>query len=213
MARGPHASARLPSEGKCPLAHPAFARQQWGYRGYPLSPGLSKPLLAVVWFAGPLIDILVQAYVGAVSDNCGLRWARRRPYLLAGMVVTVLSMTGPRVGAGTRSGEGGRGAMVGAVSGGYRACKYLAQPSNAPEWPLSLVLQAVTRLTAPFVQAVDVTIAPNAGLDYSWALSAWGTFAIIGAETRGASIVRSTSGASSDTAASRLEGSRGGETS
>ena len=61
---------------------------------YLLSLGISKQLLALVWLAGPLMGILVQPYVGALSDNCRISWGRRRPYLLGGTVVTILSMTG-----------------------------------------------------------------------------------------------------------------------
>ncbi|SPO03028.1 related to sucrose transporter SUT1D [Cephalotrichum gorgonifer] len=59
---------------------------------YLLSLGMSKPLLAAVWFAGPLAGIVVQPCVGALSDGCRLPYGRRRPYLLGGTAVTVFSM-------------------------------------------------------------------------------------------------------------------------
>ena len=61
---------------------------------YLLTLGIPKPLLAPIWFAGPLMGILVQPYIGALSDACQVRWGRRRPYLLFGTGMTVLSMMG-----------------------------------------------------------------------------------------------------------------------
>lgn len=61
---------------------------------YLLTLGIPKPLLAPTWFAGPLMGILVQPYIGALSDGSRVPWGRRRPYLLAGTGVTVLSMLG-----------------------------------------------------------------------------------------------------------------------
>jgi solute carrier family 45 protein 1/2/4 len=50
-----------------------------------LSLGLSKSMLALVWIAGPLSGVLVQPYVGLKSDNCRIRWGRRRPFIVAGI--------------------------------------------------------------------------------------------------------------------------------
>lgn len=76
-----------------------------------LSLGLTKQLLALVWFAGPLMGICVQPCVGALSDDCRLSWGRRRPYLLGGMAVTVLSMMG-LAWVRELAGGGARGAAV-----------------------------------------------------------------------------------------------------
>lgn len=59
---------------------------------YLLSLGMSKSWLAMVWVAGPLSGVLVQPIIGSLSDNCKISWGRRRPYMLAGTVATVLSL-------------------------------------------------------------------------------------------------------------------------
>ncbi|KAF2750303.1 hypothetical protein M011DRAFT_492539 [Sporormia fimetaria CBS 119925] len=59
---------------------------------YLLSLGLSKSLLALVWIAGPLSGVLVQPYVGLKSDNCRIRWGRRRPFIVGGAIATIISL-------------------------------------------------------------------------------------------------------------------------
>lgn len=59
---------------------------------YLLSLGLSKSLLALVWIAGPLSGTLVQPYVGMLSDNCRVRWGKRKPFMLGGAAATIASL-------------------------------------------------------------------------------------------------------------------------
>ncbi|GME46147.1 Major facilitator superfamily domain general substrate transporter [Neofusicoccum parvum] len=59
---------------------------------YLLSLGLSKSLLALVWIAGPLSGTLVQPYVGLKSDNCRLKYGKRRPFIIGGAVSTIISL-------------------------------------------------------------------------------------------------------------------------
>ncbi|KAF1957392.1 hypothetical protein CC80DRAFT_43611 [Byssothecium circinans] len=59
---------------------------------YLLSLGLSKSMLALVWIAGPLSGTLVQPYVGMKSDNCRIRWGRRRPFIAGGAIATILCL-------------------------------------------------------------------------------------------------------------------------
>ncbi|KAG5972386.1 hypothetical protein E4U55_000833 [Claviceps digitariae] len=59
---------------------------------YLLSLGLSKSLMALVWIAGPLTGTLVVPYVGILSDNCRVRWGRRRPFMIGGTVATVMGL-------------------------------------------------------------------------------------------------------------------------
>ncbi|KAG6006007.1 hypothetical protein E4U54_000251 [Claviceps lovelessii] len=59
---------------------------------YLLSLGLSKSLMALVWIAGPLTGTLVVPYVGILSDNCRVRWGKRRPFMIGGTVATVLGL-------------------------------------------------------------------------------------------------------------------------
>ncbi|KAK4189551.1 major facilitator superfamily domain-containing protein [Podospora australis] len=59
---------------------------------YLLSLGLSKSLMALVWIAGPLSGTLVQPYVGMLSDNCRLRWGKRKPFMVGGALATICSL-------------------------------------------------------------------------------------------------------------------------
>ena len=59
---------------------------------YLLSLGLSKSLMALVWIAGPLSGTLVQPYVGMLSDNCRLRWGKRKPFMVVGALATIVSL-------------------------------------------------------------------------------------------------------------------------
>jgi hypothetical protein len=49
-------------------------------------------MLALVWIAGPLSGVLVQPYVGLKSDNCRLRWGKRRPFIVGGAAATIISL-------------------------------------------------------------------------------------------------------------------------
>ncbi|KAF2666311.1 MFS general substrate transporter [Microthyrium microscopicum] len=59
---------------------------------YLLSLGLDKALLALVWLAGPLSGVIVQPYVGIKSDRCRSRWGKRRPFVAAGALSTMVSV-------------------------------------------------------------------------------------------------------------------------
>lgn len=58
---------------------------------YLLSLGMSKALVAFVWLAGPLTGVLVQPYIGILSDRSRNRWGKRKPFMLAGTIGTVIS--------------------------------------------------------------------------------------------------------------------------
>jgi solute carrier family 45 protein 1/2/4 len=59
---------------------------------YLLSLGLSKSLMALVWIAGPLSGTLVQPYIGIRSDNCRLKWGKRKPFMVVGAIATILAL-------------------------------------------------------------------------------------------------------------------------
>ena len=44
--------------------------------------GLAKSQTSLVWIAPPLSGLIVQPIVGVLSDSSGLRWGRRRPFML-----------------------------------------------------------------------------------------------------------------------------------
>lgn len=56
---------------------------------YLLSLGMSKALVAFVWLAGPMTGVLVQPYIGIISDRCRIPWGRRKPFMIAGTLGTV----------------------------------------------------------------------------------------------------------------------------
>ncbi|KXX75556.1 General alpha-glucoside permease [Madurella mycetomatis] len=59
---------------------------------YLLSLGITKSLMALVWIAGPLSGTLVQPYIGMLSDNCRIRWGKRKPFMIGGAVATIVSL-------------------------------------------------------------------------------------------------------------------------
>jgi solute carrier family 45 protein 1/2/4 len=36
--------------------------------------------------------VLVQPYVGLKSDNCRIRWGKRRPFIVGGAIATIVSL-------------------------------------------------------------------------------------------------------------------------
>lgn len=54
--------------------------------------GLSKSLMSLVWIAGPVSGLIAQPIFGSLSDRCTIKWGRRRPFLVGGTIVTILSM-------------------------------------------------------------------------------------------------------------------------
>ncbi|KAL4928712.1 bifunctional K:H/Na:H antiporter NHX1 [Aspergillus undulatus] len=59
---------------------------------YLLSLGMSKALLAFVWIAGPTTGTLVQPYIGIRSDNCRISWGKRKPFMIVGGAVTMITL-------------------------------------------------------------------------------------------------------------------------
>lgn len=60
---------------------------------YLLSLGMSKPLMSLVWLAGPLSGSIGQPIIGVLSDKCTSRFGRRRPFIVAGAAATIVSLT------------------------------------------------------------------------------------------------------------------------
>ena len=59
---------------------------------YLLQLGLSKSRTSAVWIAGPLSGIIMQPLVGVFADSSTSKYGRRRPYMLGGALVVVLSL-------------------------------------------------------------------------------------------------------------------------
>lgn len=59
---------------------------------YLLSLGLTKSNTSLVWIAGPLSGLIVQPIVGVIADESTSKWGRRRPFIMAGAVVSGLCL-------------------------------------------------------------------------------------------------------------------------
>lgn len=59
---------------------------------YLLSLGIPPPLTPLVWLAGPLSGLIIQPVVGVFSDTLDWKMGRRRPFILIGALLTILSM-------------------------------------------------------------------------------------------------------------------------
>lgn len=64
-----------------------------GQRAIELVPeNLRNTAVGLTTFAGLMLAIGVQPVIGALSDSTGSRWGRRRPYLVAGTLITIASL-------------------------------------------------------------------------------------------------------------------------
>lgn len=54
--------------------------------------GLPSKFTGIVWLAGPIAGIVAQPIVGSMSDACTSPLGRRRPFILAGTLLTCLSL-------------------------------------------------------------------------------------------------------------------------
>ncbi|KAK5042875.1 hypothetical protein LTR84_012425 [Exophiala bonariae] len=52
---------------------------------------MSKALVAFVWLAGPLTGVFVQPYIGILSDRSRISWGKRKPFMVAGALGTVVA--------------------------------------------------------------------------------------------------------------------------
>ncbi|EJU01608.1 hypothetical protein DACRYDRAFT_52897 [Dacryopinax primogenitus] len=59
---------------------------------YLLTMGVSKALMSLVFVAGPLSGLVVQPVIGVFADRSKSRWGRRRPFMLAGCMISIGSL-------------------------------------------------------------------------------------------------------------------------
>ncbi|KAF2738050.1 hypothetical protein EJ04DRAFT_588853, partial [Polyplosphaeria fusca] len=62
---------------------------------YLLSLGMPGYVTAITWMAGPLCGAFVQPYMGSLSDHCGSKYGRRRPFIVlgtAGVLSSIVSL-------------------------------------------------------------------------------------------------------------------------
>ncbi|RDW87905.1 MFS general substrate transporter-43 [Coleophoma crateriformis] len=71
-----------------------FAIQFGNGSEYLLSLGLSKPVMSLVWLAGPVSGAVLQPYFCLCSDECESKWGRRRPYIMGGSAAIIMCLLG-----------------------------------------------------------------------------------------------------------------------
>ncbi|QDS70504.1 hypothetical protein FKW77_010180 [Venturia effusa] len=59
---------------------------------YLLRLGLTKDKVSLVWIAGPLSGLLMHPLIGIIADRSTSRWGRRRPFMLVGTLIVLLSL-------------------------------------------------------------------------------------------------------------------------
>ncbi|KAF8689158.1 MFS general substrate transporter, partial [Rhizoctonia solani] len=59
---------------------------------YLLELGLTRAHMALVMLAAPFSGLIVQPIIGALADSSTSRWGRRRPFMLGGSVLCILSL-------------------------------------------------------------------------------------------------------------------------
>ncbi|KAG6827803.1 hypothetical protein H0H92_010409 [Tricholoma furcatifolium] len=70
-----------------------FWSVEMGYASpYLLSLGLSKSAMSMVFLAGPLSGLFMQPIIGILADSSTSRFGRRRPFMMIGTIICILSM-------------------------------------------------------------------------------------------------------------------------
>ncbi|CCO30353.1 General alpha-glucoside permease [Rhizoctonia solani AG-1 IB] len=59
---------------------------------YLLELGLTRAHMALVMLAAPFSGLIVQPIIGAIADASTSSWGRRRPFMLGGSVLSILSL-------------------------------------------------------------------------------------------------------------------------
>ncbi|XP_041823000.1 LOW QUALITY PROTEIN: solute carrier family 45 member 4 [Melanotaenia boesemani] len=54
--------------------------------------GLPEQYYSLTWFLSPVLGLMFTPLIGSASDNCTLRWGRRRPFILALCIGTLIGV-------------------------------------------------------------------------------------------------------------------------
>lgn len=57
-----------------------------------VSPGLPEQYYSLTWFLSPVLGLMFTPLIGSASDRCTLRWGRRRPFILALCIGTLIGV-------------------------------------------------------------------------------------------------------------------------
>ncbi|XP_061617052.1 solute carrier family 45 member 4-like isoform X3 [Phyllopteryx taeniolatus] len=55
-------------------------------------PGLPEQYNSLTWFLSPVLGLIFTPLIGSASDRCSLRWGRRRPFILALCIGTLIGV-------------------------------------------------------------------------------------------------------------------------
>lgn len=54
--------------------------------------GLPEQYYSLTWFLSPVLGLMFTPLIGSASDRCTLRWGRRRPFILALCIGTLIGV-------------------------------------------------------------------------------------------------------------------------
>lgn len=57
-----------------------------------VSAGLPEQYYSLTWFLSPVLGLMFTPLIGSASDRCTLRWGRRRPFILALCIGTLIGV-------------------------------------------------------------------------------------------------------------------------
>lgn len=57
-----------------------------------LCAGLPEQYYSLTWFLSPVLGLMFTPLIGSASDRCTLRWGRRRPFILALCIGTLIGV-------------------------------------------------------------------------------------------------------------------------
>lgn len=55
-------------------------------------PGLPEQYYSLTWFLSPVLGLMFTPLIGSASDRCTLKWGRRRPFILALCIGTLIGV-------------------------------------------------------------------------------------------------------------------------
>lgn len=69
-----------------------FPEHMWLSTSVCVSAGLPEQYYSLTWFLSPVLGLMFTPLIGSASDRCTLRWGRRRPFILALCIGTLIGV-------------------------------------------------------------------------------------------------------------------------